>query len=162
MRVGIISDTHGLLRPEVFSAFEGVDHILHAGDVGSTGLLVELEAIAPVTAVWGNADGWEVRARVPEVARVELGGVAVVVVHGMQVGSPTPAKVAAAYPAAGLVVFGHSHRPVIERVGGVLAVNPGSAGRRRFRDPVTVALAEVQGGEVSARLVPLVEQGGNS
>jgi len=157
MKIGILSDTHGLLRPEVFAAFEGVEHILHAGDVGSADLLVELEAIAPVTAVWGNADGWGVRGRVPEVAEVELGGVAVVVVHGMQVGSPTPARMAAAYPQAGMVVFGHSHRPVIERVGGVLAVNPGSAGRRRFRDPVTVALAEAGGGEVSACLVTLVE-----
>lgn len=155
MKVGIISDTHGLLRPEVFPVFEGVEHILHAGDVGPAELLVELEAIAPVTAVWGNTDGWGVRARVPEVARVELGGVAVVVFHGMQVGSPTPARAAAAYPDAGLVVFGHSHRPVIERVGGVLAVNPGSAGRRRFRDPVTVALAELSPGRTSARLVEL-------
>ncbi len=155
MRVGIISDTHGLLRPEVFRVFEGVEHVLHAGDVGPADLLMELEAIAPVTAVWGNADGWEVRARVPEVARVELGGVRVTVVHGMQVGSPTPAKVAAAYPDAELVVFGHSHRPVIERVGGVLAVNPGSAGRRRFRDPVTVALAEMVPGRTTARLVEL-------
>ncbi len=155
MRVGIISDTHGLLRPEVFPVFEGVEHILHAGDVGPADLLVELEAIAPVTAVWGNTDGWEVRARVPEVARVELGGVTVVVLHGMQLGSPTAAGAAAAYPDAELVVFGHSHRPVVERVGAVLAVNPGSAGPRRFRDPVTVAIAELSPGRTSARLVEL-------
>lgn len=157
MRVGIISDTHGLLRPEVFRAFEGVEHVLHAGDVGPEDLLVELEAIAPVTAVWGNTDGWEVHARVPEVARVELGGVRVVVVHGMQVGSPTPERVVRAYPDAGLVIFGHSHRPVIERVGEVLAVNPGSAGPRRFRGPVTVALADLAEGRATARLVTLVE-----
>lgn len=155
MRVGIVSDTHGLLRPQVFAAFAGVEHILHAGDVGPADLLVELEAIAPVTAVWGNTDGWEVRGRVPEVARVELGGVATVVFHGMQLGSPTAARAAAAYPDAGLVVFGHSHRPVVERVGGVLAVNPGSAGPRRFRDPVTVAVAELSPGRTSARLVEL-------
>ncbi|MBV9773071.1 MAG: metallophosphoesterase family protein [Gemmatimonadetes bacterium] len=155
MKVGIISDTHGLLRPEVFTVFEGVEHILHAGDVGPADLLTELEAIAPVTAVWGNTDGWEARGRVPEVARVELEGVRVTVVHGMQVGSPTPARIAAAYPDAELVVFGHSHRPVIERVGTLLAVNPGSAGRQRFRDPVTVALAELSAGGVSARLVEL-------
>ncbi|HEX2091675.1 MAG TPA: metallophosphoesterase family protein [Longimicrobiaceae bacterium] len=155
MRVGIISDTHGLLRPEVFTVFEGVEHVLHAGDVGPAELLTELEAIAPVTAVWGNTDGWEVRGRVREVARVELDGVRVVVVHGMQVGSPTPAKVAAAYPDADLVVFGHSHRPVVERVGAILAVNPGSAGPRRFRDPVTVAVAELTSGRASARLVTL-------
>lgn len=155
MKVGIISDTHGLLRPQVFPVFAGVEHILHAGDVGPADLLAELEAIAPVTVVWGNTDGWEVRGRVPEVARVELGGVSVVVLHGMQLGSPTAAKAAAAYPEAELVVFGHSHRPVIERVGGVLAVNPGSAGPRRFRDPVTVALAELSPGRTSARLVEL-------
>ncbi len=152
MRLGLISDTHGLLRAEVFDAFAGVDHILHAGDVGPAELLDELAAIAPVTAVWGNTDGWDVRGRVPEVAEAELEGVKVVVVHGMQLGSPTPENVAGAYPHAGLVVFGHSHRPVIRKVGATLAVNPGSAGRQRFRDPVTVALAEIRDGEVTARL----------
>lgn len=156
MKIGIISDTHGLLRPQVFDALEGVDHMLHAGDVGDPDILVELAAIAPVTAVWGNVDGMEIRARVPEVARVELGGVRVAVVHGMQFGSPTPQKVAAAYPDAGLVVFGHSHRPLIQQVGPTLAVNPGSAGPRRFKDPVTVAIAEIENGRVQARLIDLI------
>jgi putative phosphoesterase len=156
MKIGIISDTHGLLRPQVFDALEGVDHILHAGDVGDPDILVELAAIAPVTAVWGNVDGMEIRARVPEVARVELGGVRIAVVHGMQFGSPTPQKVAAAYPDAGLVVFGHSHRPLIQQVGPTLAVNPGSAGPRRFKDPVTVAIAEIEDGRVQARLIDLI------
>lgn len=155
MKLGILSDTHGLLRAEVFEVFAGVDHILHAGDVEEVDILDELAAIAPVTAVWGNVDGWDVRRRVPEVAEVELEGVRVVVFHGMQLGSPTPEKAAAAYPHADLVVFGHSHRPVIQQVGSVLAVNPGSAGPRRFRDPVTVALAEVADGRVTARLVEL-------
>jgi putative phosphoesterase len=155
VKIGIISDTHGLLRPQVFDVFEGVEHILHAGDIGKLDIITELEAIAPVTAVWGNADGLEVRGRVPEVAEVELGGVRVVVIHGMQVGSPTPEKIAALNPHAGLVVFGHSHRPLIKQVGDTLAVNPGSAGRRRFRDPVTVGLAEIRDGSVSARLVEL-------
>ncbi|HEX8831650.1 MAG TPA: metallophosphoesterase family protein [Longimicrobium sp.] len=155
MKIGIISDTHGLLRAEVFEVFAGVEHILHAGDVGPSGILTELEAIAPVTAVWGNTDGFDLRKLVPEVAHVELGGVPVVVLHGMQLGSPTPEKAAAAYGGAGLVVFGHSHRPVIRQVGGTLAVNPGSAGPVRFRDPVTVALAEVGEGRVTARLVEL-------
>lgn len=159
MKIGIISDTHGLLRPQVFEVFQGVEHILHAGDIGNPDIITELEAIAPVTAVWGNADGWEVRGRVPEVAEVELGGVRVVLIHGMQVGSPTPEKIAALHAGAGLVVFGHSHRPLIRQVGDTLAVNPGSAGRRRFRDPVTVALAEIRDGSVTARLVELdVEQ----
>jgi putative phosphoesterase len=155
MKIGIISDTHGLLRAQVFEIFAGVEHILHAGDVGKGDILTELEAIAPVTAVWGNVDGLDLRGRVPEVARVELGGVSVVVLHGMQLGSPTPEKAAAAHPDAGLVVFGHSHRPLIRQVGSVLAVNPGSAGPRRFKDPVTVALAELQDGRATARLVDL-------
>lgn len=155
MRLGLISDTHGLLRAEVFDVFAGVDHILHAGDVGPAELLDELAAIAPVTAVWGNTDGWDVRNRVPEIAAVELAGAAVVVLHGMQLGAPTAEKAAAAYPDAALVVFGHSHRPEIRRARGTLAVNPGSAGRPRFRDPVTCALAEIDGGQVTARLVEL-------
>jgi putative phosphoesterase len=155
MKIGIISDTHGLLRAQVFDVFQGVEHILHAGDVGDDDILTELQAIAPVTAVWGNVDGRELRARVPEVARVELGGVSVVMLHGMQLGSPTPEKAAAAHPDAGLVVFGHSHRPLIRQVGSVLAVNPGSAGPRRFQDPVTVALAELEDGRATARLVDL-------
>jgi putative phosphoesterase len=155
MKLGLISDTHGLLRAEVFEAFAGVDHILHAGDIEDPDILDELAAIAPVTAVWGNVDGWDVRGRVPEVAEVELGGVRVVVFHGMQLGSPTPEKAAAAYPHAAFVVFGHSHRPIIQQVGAVLAVNPGSAGPRRFRDPVTVALAEIENGRITARLVEL-------
>jgi putative phosphoesterase len=155
VKIGIISDTHGLLRAEVFDVFAGVEHVLHAGDVGDPGILDELAAIAPVTAVWGNVDGWDVRGRTKEVAEVELAGVRVVVVHGMQFGSPMPEKVAAAYPDAGLVVFGHSHRPLIRQVGPTLAVNPGSAGRQRFRDPVSVALAEIVDGKVTARLVDL-------
>lgn len=156
MRIGLISDTHGLLRPEVFDALAGVEHVLHAGDVGSVDILAELEAIAPVTAVWGNTDGFDVRGRVPEVARIELGGASVVVVHGHRLGSATPEKAAAAYPDADLVVFGHSHKPIVRQVGAVLAVNPGSAGPRRFRDPVTVALADLQDGRIRARLVELV------
>jgi putative phosphoesterase len=156
MKVGILSDTHGLLRPELFEALDDVDHILHAGDIGSLDLLAELEALAPVTAVWGNTDGWDVRGRVPETAEVELGGVRVVVIHGHQLGSPTPAALAARYPAAGLVVFGHTHQPLIERVGGVLAVNPGSVGPRRFKLPVSLALATIAEGSVDVRLQTLV------
>lgn len=155
MKIGIISDTHGLLRSQVFEVFEGVEHILHAGDVGPADILTELEAIAPVTAVWGNTDGFELRKRVPEVAHLELGGVSIVVLHGMQLGSPTPEKAAAAYGGAGMIVFGHSHRPIVRQVGETLAVNPGSAGPVRFRDPVTVALGEIEDGRVRVRLVEL-------
>jgi uncharacterized protein len=155
LSIGLVSDTHGLLRPRVLELFDGVDHILHAGDVGREEILTELEAIAPVTAVWGNTDGWEIHHRVPEIARVQLGGIEAVVLHGHQFGSPTPDRAAGAYPDARLIVFGHSHVPLIERVGGTLVVNPGSAGPRRFQLPTTVALAEVSGSEVTARLVHL-------
>ena len=153
MHVGLIADTHGLLRPEVFEAFAGVQHVLHAGDVGSQDVLDGLAELAPVTAVGGNVDGG---LDLPEVARLELAGVRVVVVHGDRLASRTPDEVAAAHPDAGLVVFGHSHRPVVCRVGDLLAVNPGSAGRQRFRDPVTVALADLDDGAAHARLVTLV------
>jgi putative phosphoesterase len=98
MRIGVISDTHGLLRPEVFDVFQDVDHILHGGDVGSVELLTELEAIAPVTAVYGNTDGWDLRARLPQVASLELDGFDIVVTHGDQLGTPTPEKLHAAFP----------------------------------------------------------------
>jgi putative phosphoesterase len=151
MKVGILSDTHGLMRPELFEALDGVEHILHAGDIGSLDILAELEALAPVTAVWGNTDGWDVRGRVPEVAEVELGGVRVVVIHGHQLGTPTPAALAARYPDAGLIVFGHTHQPLIDQVGTVLTVNPGSAGPRRFRLPVSLALATMEEGSVDVQ-----------
>jgi uncharacterized protein len=155
MKVGILSDTHGLLRPEVFRAFEGVDHVIHAGDVGDADILTALEAIAPVTAVWGNVDGWEVRDRTRQAAEVELEGVRVAVLHGHRLPAATPEEAVQAHPDAALVVFGHSHRPLVRRVGGTLAVNPGSAGPRRFRDPVTVALAHLEAGAVTAELVDL-------
>jgi len=156
MLLGLVSDTHGLIRPELFELFKGVDHIIHAGDLGGIELLTELQAIAPVTCVWGNTDGRDVREAVPEIADVKIGDLRVVVIHGQQLGSPTPKGVAAAYPGADLVVFGHSHKPAIERVGPVLAVNPGSAGPRRFQLPVSVALATWEEGMLSARLVPVL------
>jgi uncharacterized protein len=156
VRIGIISDTHGLLRPEAVRALAGVEWILHAGDIGAMEILTRLESIAPVTAVVGNTDGRELRV-LPETAVVELAGARAVVLHGHRLRDATPARAAAAHPDADLVVFGHSHRPGVERVGPVLTVNPGSAGPRRFRDPVTLALAEIVGGAVSAELVQLLD-----
>jgi putative phosphoesterase len=147
MRLGVIADTHGLLRPQVFDVFAGVGHILHAGDVGPPDLLVELEALAPVTAVYGNTDGWELRERLPQVARVRLDGFDVVVTHGDQLGSPTPEKLHAAFPDADILVFGHTHRPLLTLVDLVVTVmNPGGAGPRRFALAPTVGILELEPG----------------
>lgn len=159
MRLGVISDTHGLLRPEVFSVFEGVDHILHAGDVGPADLLTELEALAPVTAVYGNTDDWDLRERLPLVAQIELDGFRIVVTHGHQLGSPTPEKLHAAFPDAEILVFGHTHRPLLTSVDVVVTVmNPGGAGPRRFDLPPSVGIMELEPGiPPRARLVPLLD-----
>ena len=159
MRLGVISDTHGLLRPEVFDAFAEVDHILHAGDIGSLELLTELEALAPVTAVYGNTDGFDLRNRVPRVARVELDGFDIVVTHGDQFGSPTPEKLNAAFPEAQILVYGHTHRPLLTTVDVVVTVlNPGSAGPRRFTIPPSVGILELEAGiPPRGRILPLLD-----
>jgi len=158
MRLGVISDTHGQLRPEVFDAFAAVDHILHGGDVGSWHIMIELEALAPVTAVFGNTDGPELRHRLPQVATVELDGFEVVVTHGDQLGALTPATLHEAFPAAEIIVYGHTHKPLLELVDRtVTVVNPGSAGPRRFNLPVSVAILELEPGiPPRGRIVPLV------
>jgi putative phosphoesterase len=156
MRIGLISDTHGVLRPEVFDHFAGVERILHAGDIGPADLLVELEVIAPVTAVRGNTDGFEIRARVPAVAALELAGRRTVVVHGDQFGTPTPPALRAAYPAAEIIIFGHTHRPVVDRAEGRLVVNPGAAGPRRFKLRPTIGLLTL-GAEADDVEVELIE-----
>jgi putative phosphoesterase len=157
MRLGIISDTHGLLRPEVFDVFREVDHILHGGDVGNGELLAELEAIAPVTAVYGNTDGWDLRDRLPRVARLRLDGFDIVVTHGDQLGSPTPEKLNEAFPDAEIIVYGHTHRPLLTTVDLVVTVmNPGGAGPRRFDLPPSVGIMELEAGiPPRARLVAL-------
>jgi putative phosphoesterase len=157
MRIGVISDTHGLLRPEVFDVFARVDHILHAGDIGPERILDELGAIAPVTAVYGNTDGWGLRSRLPQVATIELDGFTIVVTHGDQLGSPTPEKLQAEFPAAEIIIFGHTHRPVLTLVDTVVTVmNPGGAGRRRFDLPASVGILELEPGiPPRGRLVPL-------
>lgn len=157
MRLGIIADTHGLLRPEVFDIFQEVDQILHAGDIGSTDLLTELEAIAPVLAVYGNCDGWDVRARVPGVIERRLEGLDFVLLHGDQLGSPTPDALHAAYPDADVIIYGHTHRPLLVTVDlTVTVMNPGGAGRRRFDLPPSVGIMELESGlPPRARLVPL-------
>lgn len=152
-RVGVISDTHGLLRPGVFEAFRGVSHILHAGDVGDSTILADLAAIAPVTAVWGNMDGHEVRSDMPEEALVELQGVRIAVIHGHQLGDY--GRLPARFPEARVIVHGHTHLPANRLVGGTLVLNPGSAGPRRPGKPVTVALLHLDPDGVLARHVHL-------
>ena len=160
MRLGIISDTHNLLRREIFDVFAKVDHILHAGDIGEPDILTALEAIAPVTAVYGNTDGWEIRNRVPQVAKLRLDGFDIVVTHGDQLGSPTPEKLNAAFPDAEIIVFGHTHRPLLTVVDLVVTVmNPGGAGPPRFGLPPSVGIMELEAGiPPRARLVPLLEE----
>ncbi len=157
MRLGLIADTHGLLRPEVFEVFSRVDRILHAGDIGPADLLTELEALAPVTAVVGNCDGPELRARLPEVVEIRLDGFDFLLIHGHQLGMPTPAALHAAYPRAEIIVYGHTHRPVLTLVDEVVTVmNPGGAGARRFGLPPSVGIMELEPGiPPRARLVPL-------
>jgi putative phosphoesterase len=159
VRLGIIADTHGMLRPEVFEIFREVDHILHAGDIGPMDLLTELEAIAPVMAVYGNCDDWDVRTRVPAVVERRIEGLDFVLLHGDQVGSPTPARLHAAYPRADVIVYGHTHRPLLTTIDlTVTVMNPGGAGKRRFDLPPSVGIMELESGlPPRARLVPLTD-----
>ncbi|HYT83590.1 MAG TPA: metallophosphoesterase family protein [Gemmatimonadales bacterium] len=157
MRVGVISDTHGLLRPGVFDVFREVDHILHAGDLGKPGILADLEAIAPVTAVYGNVDPPALRARLPQVATLELDGFEIVVTHGDQFGHPTPATLHEAFPRAEIIVYGHTHQALLELVDRTVTVmNPGGAGQRRFDLQPSVGIMELEPGiPPRARLVAL-------
>jgi putative phosphoesterase len=147
LRLGVISDTHGMLRPAVFDVFREVDHILHGGDIGTWELVIELQALAPVTAVYGNTDGLDIRAKLPQVAEIELDGFSVVVTHGDQFGSPTPAKLHEAFPRAEIIIYGHSHRPLLELVDKTVTVmNPGGAGALRFAIPPSVGILELEPG----------------
>jgi putative phosphoesterase len=157
VKVGVISDTHGLLRPEVFAVFAEVDHILHAGDIGSTDLLVELESIAPVTAVFGNTDGFEVRQRCGQVGMCELEGLRVVVTHGDQFGRPTASTLRTAFPDGDILVYGHTHEPFFELYDYLVTViNPGAAGHSRDGSPATVGILDLEAGlPPRGRIVPL-------
>ena len=149
IRIGLISDTHGLLRPAALDVLRGSDFIVHAGDIGE-GVLETLATIAPVSAVRGNNDRAPWAERLSETLRLRFGEVTLHVLHDLADLDIDP-------QAAGVdvVVTGHSHRPKIERRGGVLYVNPGSAGPVRFKLPVAVALLQVAGKDVAARIVEL-------
>lgn len=148
--LGIISDTHGLLRPEVAEAFAGVSMILHAGDVGRPQVLSALEEIAPVTAVRGNMDGGGWAAPLPPVQAVEVGSLWIYMLHDLAALDLDP--VAAGFR---MVVSGHTHQPAVNRVDGVLYLNPGSAGPRRFSYPVTVARLAPGDGGLSPEIIRL-------
>ena len=150
MLVGLISDTHGLVRPEVFEALNGVEQILHAGDVGE-GVLEELRAIAPVRAVFGNTDSPGTPGLV-ESLQLELGGLSIHVSHGHELGSPTPAKLLSHYR-SDVIVYGHTHKPLIERSGTHLIVNPGAAGPRRFDLKPSVARMTLEQGKAEVHLI---------
>lgn len=152
MKTAIISDTHGLLRPEALAALQGCERIIHAGDIGSAEILDQLSAIAPVHAVRGNNDldlPWA--SDLPDLLTFDLNGWQTLLVHDI---ADVPADLDASIK---LVITGHSHKPCIEWRGERLYVNPGSAGRRRFRLPVTLVLMEVSGDSLEPRLVSLVE-----
>ena len=148
--VGIISDTHGLLRPEAEAALQGSDVIVHAGDVGDPEILTRLDRIAPVTVARGNVDRepWTSRLRDTEV--VQARGLSLYVIHDLGALNLDPVK-----SGYGAVISGHSHHPLIEEKNGVLYINPGSAGARRFDLPATVARAEISGEAIDARIIEL-------
>jgi hypothetical protein len=150
MLIGVISDTHGLLRSEATAVLRGVNHILHAGDVGDSAILAALRAIAPVTAIRGNIDTKGACARLPATELVELGGHSIYLLHDIAELDLDPA-------AAGIsaVISGHSHQPKILRHKGVLYFNPGSAGPRRFSLPISLGFLEIVDDAITPRLVEL-------
>jgi putative phosphoesterase len=147
MRIGVISDTHGLLRPEAEALLAGAERIIHAGDIGAAEIVPRLHRMAPVTAIRGNVDKEAWAEAFPEAAEVTLAGRRIFVLHDLA---------ALAFDPAGsgfsVVICGHSHRPKIERRGGVLYLNPGSAGRRRFSLPVTLATIELTAEGIEPRI----------
>ena len=152
--IGLISDTHGLVRPEVFEALQGVSQILHAGDVGPADVLTELATIAPVRAVYGNTDA---PGRPDLAQRIEdvIDGVRIVVTHGHELGSPTPPKLVGAYPTADVIVYGHTHQQLITKAARRVVVNPGAAGPRRFKLQPCVAKLYIYQRQADVELIPL-------
>jgi putative phosphoesterase len=148
--VGIISDTHGLLRPEAVELLHGSAHIIHAGDIGAPGIIPTLEKIAPVTAIRGNVDTQTWARRFAETEVVELGGVTIYVIHDVNALDLNPK--AAGFDA---VISGHSHQPKQEVKDGVLYFNPGSAGPKRFKLPVCVGRMEIVDGSLTAEVIPI-------
>jgi len=151
--IGLVSDTHGLVRPQLHAVLAGVELILHAGDVGGDDVLDELALIAPVHAVRGNTDDPH-DARLAESLEITIGGVRIHVSHGHEVGSPTPARLLLHY-SADVVVYGHTHRQMVTQVGEQLCVNPGAAGAQRFKLSPSVALLRISEGRGAVEIVEL-------
>lgn len=148
--IGVISDTHGLLRDEAVEALRGADHILHAGDIGDPDILERLRELAPVTAVRGNVDTEKWARKLPLTEVIEIGDVSIYMLHNLDDLDLKP-------EAAGfrVVVYGHSHQPKMEERNGVLYFNPGSAGPRRFKLPVSVGRLTIEGARIRGELVDL-------
>ena len=151
MKIGIISDTHNLLRPEALTALQGSHHILHAGDIGDLSILRTLERIAPVTAIRGNTDTHGPASQLPHTEAVELGGHLFYLIHDIHNLDLNPA--AAKFSA---VIYGHSHTPTITHHKGVLYLNPGSAGPRRFTLPISIAHIEIRDNQLHPTLQTLI------
>ena len=150
MRIGIISDTHGLLRPEAVAALKGCDRIIHAGDIGKAEVLDALRQLAPLDTIRGNVDSGEWAADIPERLDLQLGGLRIHVLHDLKELALNPADAGIA-----MVIAGHSHQPKIEQIDNVLYINPGSAGRRRFKLPISLALLDIEDGQPRPQLVTL-------
>jgi len=150
MRIGLISDTHGLLRPEAVAALQGCAQIIHAGDIGKPQVLDGLRAIAPLEAIRGNIDTADWAQELPERLDLRIGGLTLHVLHDLKQLDIDPL-------AAGVdvVIAGHSHKPKVERRDGVLYINPGSAGPRRFSLPISLALLELNDGDAQVELISL-------
>jgi putative phosphoesterase len=153
--IGVVADTHGLIRDSVFEALAGVSHILHAGDIGGRPVLDALSAIAPVEAVYGNVD--PVDGLLPQHVNVEYGGLSIHVSHGHELGSPTARTLLARYT-ADVLIYGHTHKALVYRHSNRLVVNPGAAGPRRFDVTPSVAILRIANGSAEAEIVQLKGQ----
>lgn len=151
--IGLVSDTHGLLRPSALRALAGVSQILHAGDVGGDEVLYGLSTIAPVRAVCGNMDDHH-NPSLEERIRMEAGGLSIHVSHGHEFGSPTPERLLSRYT-ADVIVYGHTHKALVHREGARLVVNPGAAGPRRFNIGPSVARLTIESGRADVKIVEL-------
>ena len=150
MLIGVVSDTHSLLRPELIPALAGVDHILHVGDIGDADIITQLRGVAPVTAIRGNIDTSGPCSDFAATEALELGGCLIYMLHNLDDLDLHPHAAG-----IGVVLYGHSHKPSIQLRDGVLYVNPGSAGPRRFRLPITFARLRIESGQPSAEIISL-------